>query len=127
MVSFGTSARHSSLARSSYPVGPLRTDFLLPPILYPLQLGKDTAILYQIPAGKETGQMPKVSSKRQITLPIDQCLQVGIEPGDEIQSFVADGHITIIKKVPGAAKGLLKHVKGDTSISDEESLQSALD
>ncbi len=71
--------------------------------------------------------MPKVSSKRQITLPVDQCRQVGIEPGDEYQSFVADGQITIVKKIPGAAKGILKHVNGDTSVTDEASLQSALD
>jgi bifunctional DNA-binding transcriptional regulator/antitoxin component of YhaV-PrlF toxin-antitoxin module len=71
--------------------------------------------------------MPKVSSKRQITLPVDQCRQVGIEPGDEYQSFVANGHITIVKKIPSAAKGILKHVKGDTSVTDEDSLQSALD
>ncbi len=71
--------------------------------------------------------MPKVSSKRQITLPVDQCRQVGIEPGDEYQSFVADGHITIVKKIPGAAKGILKHVKGDASVTDETSLHSALD
>lgn len=71
--------------------------------------------------------MPKVSSKRQITLPVDQCQQVGIEPGDEYQSFVVEGHITIIKKVPGAARGILKHVKGDDSMTDEMSLQSALD
>lgn len=71
--------------------------------------------------------MPKVSSKRQITLPVDQCRQIGIEPGDEYQSFVANGHITIIKKIPGAAKGILKHVKGDTSMTDEASLQSVLD
>ncbi len=71
--------------------------------------------------------MPKVSSKRQITLPVDQCQQVGIEPGDEYQSFVAGGHITIVKKIPGAAKGILKHVKGDTSVTDEASLQSVLD
>ena len=71
--------------------------------------------------------MPKVSSKRQITLPVEQCQQVGIEPGDEVQSFVANGHITIVKKIPGAAKGILKHVKGDTSVTDEASLQNALD
>jgi bifunctional DNA-binding transcriptional regulator/antitoxin component of YhaV-PrlF toxin-antitoxin module len=70
--------------------------------------------------------MPKVSSKRQITLPVDQCKQVGIEPGDEYQSFVADGHITIVKKIPGAAKGILKNVKGDSSVTDEKSLQSVL-
>ena len=71
--------------------------------------------------------MPKVSSKRQITLPIGQCQQIGIEPGDEYQSFVADGHITIIKMIPGAARGILKQVKGDSSVSDEASLQSTLD
>ena len=71
--------------------------------------------------------MPKVSSKRQITLPVDQCKQAGIEPGDEYQSFVADGHITIVKKIPGAARGILKNVKGDTSVTDEASLQSVLD
>ncbi len=71
--------------------------------------------------------MPKVSSKRQITLPVDQCQQIGIEPGDEYQSFVADDHITIVKKIPGAAKGILKQVKGDTAMTDEASLQSALD
>jgi len=71
--------------------------------------------------------MPKVSSKRQITLPVEQCQQVGIEPGDEVQSFVANGHITIVKKIPGAAKGILKHVKGDTSVTDEASRHSALD
>ena len=71
--------------------------------------------------------MPKVSAKRQITLPVEQCQELGIEPGDEYQSFVADGHITIIKKSPGAAKGILRHVKGKVGISDEESLQNALE
>ena len=71
--------------------------------------------------------MPKVSSKRQITLPIDQCQQIGIEPGDEYQSFVADGHITIVKKIPGAARGILKQVEGEPSVTDEASLESAVD
>jgi bifunctional DNA-binding transcriptional regulator/antitoxin component of YhaV-PrlF toxin-antitoxin module len=70
--------------------------------------------------------MPKVSSKRQITLPVDQCRQAGIEPGDEYRSFVVDGHITIIKKTPGAAKGILRDTEADASLSDEASLQRAL-
>jgi bifunctional DNA-binding transcriptional regulator/antitoxin component of YhaV-PrlF toxin-antitoxin module len=70
--------------------------------------------------------MPKVSSKRQITLPVEQCLEVGINPGDEYQSLIADGRITIIKKKPGAAQGILKHIVANASLSDEESLQSAL-
>lgn len=70
--------------------------------------------------------MPKVSAKRQITLPVEQCNEIGIRPGDEYRSFVANGQITIVKKISGAAKGSLHHVKGDSTISDEESRQSSL-
>ena len=70
--------------------------------------------------------MPRVSAKRQITLPISQCRALGIEPGDEVESFVADGQLTIIKKRKGAAKGMLSQVQSDGSITDEESLQSAI-
>lgn len=71
--------------------------------------------------------MPKVSAKRQITLPIDQCKAAGIEPGDEYESYVDnEGHITIVKKVAGAAKGLLKRVAADKRFTDEQSLQSSL-
>ena len=49
--------------------------------------------------------MPRVSAKRQITLPVDQCREVGIGPGDEYRSFVVDGRITIVRKTAGAAKG----------------------
>ena len=73
------------------------------------------------------GSMPKVSAKRQITLPADQCSEVGIGPGDEYRSFVADGRITIVRKAPGAAGGCLRHVRGDPAVSDDESLHSALD
>ena len=70
--------------------------------------------------------MPKVSTKRQITLPISQCQALGIEPGDDVESFVANGQLTIIKKRSSAAKGLLKNVPSDSSMTDEESLQSAI-
>lgn len=71
--------------------------------------------------------MPVVSAKRQITLPIDQCRAAGIEPGDHYQSYVDnDGHITIIKQMPGAAAGILGGRKIDKRFSDEESLASSL-
>ncbi|MYE25435.1 MAG: AbrB/MazE/SpoVT family DNA-binding domain-containing protein [Gammaproteobacteria bacterium] len=70
--------------------------------------------------------MPRVSAKRQITLPVDQCREVGIGPGDLFRSFVADGRITIVPLVPGAAKGCLRHLQGDLSLSDQDSLRSAL-
>jgi len=71
--------------------------------------------------------MPKVSAKRQITLPVELCRQADIEPGDEYDSYIDNnGHITIIKKIPGSAKGLLKGISADRRISDEASLQSAI-
>jgi bifunctional DNA-binding transcriptional regulator/antitoxin component of YhaV-PrlF toxin-antitoxin module len=71
--------------------------------------------------------MPKVSSKRQITLPVEQCKLAGIEPGDEYDSYVDDeGHITIVKKIAGAAKGILKGIAINKSFNDEQSLQSSI-
>lgn len=71
--------------------------------------------------------MPKVSAKRQITLPIDQCREAGIEPGDEYSSYVDnDGHITIIRKATGAAKGILKGIEVNGKYNDEQSLQSSV-
>ncbi len=72
--------------------------------------------------------MPKVSAKRQITLPVDQCRQANIAPGDEYVSYVDnDGHITIIKKSRGSAKGVLQGIKTDKRLSDAASLRSAID
>ena len=69
--------------------------------------------------------MPKVSTKRQITLPVDQCRLAGINPGDEYESYVDnEGHITIIKKKAGAAKGVIKSIKADHRFNDEASLHS---
>lgn len=71
--------------------------------------------------------MPKVSAKRQITLPIDQCKLAGIEPGDEYVSFVDnEGHITIVKKIAGSAKGLLKGIPVNRKFTEEQSLQSSI-
>jgi bifunctional DNA-binding transcriptional regulator/antitoxin component of YhaV-PrlF toxin-antitoxin module len=71
--------------------------------------------------------MPKVSAKRQITLPIEQCRLAGIEPGDEYNSYVDnDGHITVVKQMAGSAKGVLKGLKVDKRMSDEGSLSSSM-
>lgn len=71
--------------------------------------------------------MAKVSAKRQITLPVDQCAVAHIKAGDDIESFVDRmGVISIVKKRSGAAKGLLKDVPVDLDVSDEESLASAI-
>ena len=70
--------------------------------------------------------MPKLSPKRQITLPAALCRELDVEPGDELDVFAVDGRLTLVKKRRGAARGLLRNVKGDRSISDEESRDSAL-
>jgi bifunctional DNA-binding transcriptional regulator/antitoxin component of YhaV-PrlF toxin-antitoxin module len=76
---------------------------------------------------KRKVQCAKISAKRQITLPIDQCRETNIEPGDEYESYVSsDGQITIVKKIKGAAQGVLSHVHADHSVSDVDSLQSVL-
>lgn len=71
--------------------------------------------------------MPKVSSKRQITIPIDLCEEAHIQPGDDIDAYIYNGQITIVKKEKGAAKGILRQTKYDKRMSDEQSLQSAMD
>lgn len=68
--------------------------------------------------------MSRLSSKRQITLPVEQCTELGIGPGDELEFFVANGKLTAIKKKPGAAKGILSGLKRDKTMTDEQSRQS---
>ena len=70
--------------------------------------------------------MSKLSSKRQITLPVEHCTELGIVPGDELEFFVANVQLTAIKKKPEAAKGILSDLKGDSAMTDEQSRQSAL-
>ena len=71
--------------------------------------------------------MAKVSAKRQITLPVDQCAVAHIKAGDDIESFVDRlGVISIVKKQSGAAKGLLKDVPVNLDVSDKESLSSTI-
>ena len=63
----------------------------------------------------------KVSSKRQVTLPISQCAEAHIDKGDEVKSFVdRHGVISIVKQSKGAARGILSNVKANPDVSDEE-------
>ncbi len=70
--------------------------------------------------------MPKLSSKRQITLPVEYCTELGIEPGDHLEFFVANGKLTAVKKTSQAAMGVLKKLKSDKTMTDEDSRQSAI-
>ena len=70
--------------------------------------------------------MHKVSAKRQITIPKELCNKLNIGPGDLVEVFEYEGRVTIIKKELGVSAGVLRHLKGDASVTDEESLQDAL-
>lgn len=72
--------------------------------------------------------MSKVSSKRQVTLPVDLCAIAHINAGDEVEAFSdRDGVISIVKKQSGAAMGFLKGIRANNQVSEEESLQGAID
>ncbi|GJL65160.1 MAG: hypothetical protein NPIRA05_01310 [Nitrospirales bacterium] len=67
--------------------------------------------------------MPRVSAKRQITLPVATCEELGIHPGDDVEIFRHGNQFNIIKKEVGSAAGILKDTKANKSVSDEESRQ----
>ena len=71
--------------------------------------------------------MSKLSSKRQITIPVEHCIELGIKPGEDIEFFVANGNLTAIKKIPVAAKGILEGLEIDSSMTDDDSRQSAIE
>ena len=67
--------------------------------------------------------MPRVSAKRQITLPVADCEELGIQPGDEVEIFRHGNQFNIIKKESGVAAGLLKGTKINNTVSDVQSRQ----
>ncbi len=67
--------------------------------------------------------MPRVSSKRQVTLPVAGCDELGINAGDEVEILRHGNQFNIIKKVSGAAAGLLKGTKANKATSETQSRQ----
>jgi len=47
-------------------------------------------------------------------------------PGDDLQILEHEGRITILKRVKGASKGVLSHVKINRHVSDAESRDDAM-
>lgn len=63
--------------------------------------------------------MAKVSAKRQVTLPVAQCILADINAGDSVDCYVDRvGVISIVKQQAGVAKGFLKDIAVDTSVSE---------
>lgn len=71
--------------------------------------------------------MPVLSPKRQVTLPKELCDRLQVLPGDDLQILEHDGKITILKRVKGASKGVLSHVKINRQVSDAESRDDAME
>jgi bifunctional DNA-binding transcriptional regulator/antitoxin component of YhaV-PrlF toxin-antitoxin module len=55
--------------------------------------------------------MPKVSAKRQITLPVAGCHELGIHAGDVVEILWYGNQFNVLKKEVGAAAGILKGTK----------------
>ncbi len=68
--------------------------------------------------------MPRVSTKRQITLPVSVCDELGIHAGDEVEIFRHGNQLNIIKKEIGAAAEILKGTKTNKTVSEKQSRQS---
>ena len=66
--------------------------------------------------------MPKVSAKRQITLPVTGCRELDIQPGDEVEIFRYGNQFNIVKKAKGAAAALLQGSKINKQITERASL-----
>jgi len=58
-----------------------------------------------------------------VTLPAGHCDALGIKPGDQVEFFSTENGLTLVKKVSGAAKGMLAHIKINKDVTDEQSLQ----
>lgn len=63
--------------------------------------------------------MPKVSTKRQVTLPVTGCEELDIHPGDEVEIFRHGNQFNVIKKETGSAVGVLKGTKSNKYVSSK--------
>ena len=68
--------------------------------------------------------MPRVSAKRQITLPVADCEELGIRPADDVEIYRHGHQFNIIKKEVGVAASLLKGTKINHAVSDVQSRQN---
>lgn len=70
--------------------------------------------------------MPILSPKRQVTLPKELCDRLRVRPGDHVEFLEHNGRINIVKPARGTSAAVLRHLKANPRISDEESLRDAL-
>lgn len=63
--------------------------------------------------------MAKVNTKRQVTLPVAQCILADINAGDSVDYYVDRvGTISIVKHQASVAKDFLKAITVNTSVSE---------
>ena len=70
--------------------------------------------------------MAVLSPKRQVTLPKELCDRLGLAPGDDLDLVEHNGRIALIKRARGRSARVLKHLKADVRITEDESRDSAI-
>lgn len=70
--------------------------------------------------------MPRLSSKRQITIPKELCERADFHEGDSFRIVEHNGHITLIHQRENASAGLLKGFTMTPGVTEGESRDSAI-
>ncbi|WP_422450369.1 MULTISPECIES: AbrB/MazE/SpoVT family DNA-binding domain-containing protein [unclassified Endozoicomonas] len=70
--------------------------------------------------------MPKLTTKRQVTIPQAICEKLGLEPGDRIQVFERDGVAHLVKMTDQPLVGTLSNCHNAVPDMDRAHLKSAI-
>ena len=69
--------------------------------------------------------MPKLTSKRQVTIPQDICAKLGLEPGDTLKIFERDGVAHLVKVSDKSLAGTLACAP-ETATNLEETIKKSI-
>ena len=69
--------------------------------------------------------MPKLTSKRQVTIPQDICAKLGLEPGDTLKVFERDGVAHLVKMSDKSLAGTLTCAP-ETAANLEETVKESI-
>lgn len=71
--------------------------------------------------------MPKLTTKRQVTIPASICEKMGLQPGDSIQVFERDGVAHLVKMSEDDLAGALQSSKPQCNKDDlQDVIKSAV-
>lgn len=70
--------------------------------------------------------MHKLTSKRQVTIPVAVCEALGLSPGDYVEIFERDGVAHLVKVNRDSLAGAFSSLTGDQAIPDDAAVKQAL-